>query len=81
MVIYKGILFACDRESACVWLPIGHHEWITAPNFNEPYRSFMTMVVVNGLVFMAGTRTFGAGRLFVTHTKLYKCRAILEGKS
>ena len=56
MVKYLGTFFACDRESECVWLPIGSDVWLTAPNYIEPYRSFMNMVAVNGLVFLTGGR-------------------------
>ena len=54
-------MFACGRETDCFWIPIGHDEWIVAPNYIEPYRSFMTMVVVSGLVFIAGGRTIASG--------------------
>ena len=60
-VYFQDSFLACDRTAACKRLPIGHHEWIDAPSYQEPVRNYMTMAVVDGLVFLTGGRPLTAG--------------------
>ena len=69
-VLFKNTLFACDRETVCKYFPIGHSEWLDAPNFSQP-RNFMTVTVVGGKVLVAGGKTLNKLGTTFNGTYLY----------
>ena len=61
-VMYNDTLFACDRDTACKQLPIGHSEWINVSNFREG-RNFMSLTAVDGKVLVSGGRSVGTAMI------------------
>ena len=52
--MFQGYLFACDRLSKCKYLPLGHSQWLDAPNYEVSYRSWAIMTVVDDNVMISG---------------------------